>query len=177
MQNLEYKDYFVSRLKENREFKVCYITTDPSRHLLTGLNTFNETCHIDVYNSLPSFIFKNNNGLFKRKYMGQNYTDYDLIILDDSDQKNVDWKLEYIENMATRISQIFEKQVTVGYTFNLPYDKESKGSRKHLRMTTYNQNEAIYDEEISIESGNVCNVLDVVSYKHDDVKKPKTIKK
>ena len=177
MENTEYKDYFISRLKEKQEFNVCYMTTDNSRHLLIKLNTFNKNCHIEIYNNLSDFIFKNNNGLFKRKYMNQNYTNFDLIILDDSDIKNCDWKHKYIEDMAIRLSQISEKQVTIGYIFTLPFDKSNTNNRKHLKMIILNQKEVVYDEEILIESRNVCNILDIVSYKHNNIEKPKTLKK
>lgn len=175
MENTEYKDYFISNLNKGQEFKVCFMTTDKSKHLLTKINKFKDNCHIDIYNNLCDFVFKSNKGVFNRQYMGQNYTDYDLIILDDYNIEN--WKLKYIEDVAMKITKTTEKQVTIGYTFPLSFDKRTKEDYKHLRIITFDKDGNELEEEIPIKVGNVCNILDIISYKHNNIEKPKTLKK
>ena len=114
LDNLNIHNYFINELEDGQSFKVCFMTKDQTSCLLHGFNRYSDTCSIEKYESLPDFIFKNNNGYFRNEYMGQNYSDYDLIILDDYDFKTLKWKLKYLQKMTTKLSEIFEKKITIG---------------------------------------------------------------
>ena len=53
----------------------------------------------------------------------------------------------------------------------------TKDDKRHLKILIYDSGEKIADEEIPIKNGHVLDLLDMLSYKHNNVMESKILKK
>ncbi len=170
-ETIKNEDYFVEQLKNNRNFKVCYMIHNAYWPFFIELNDRFSCCRIDFFGSGVAYLEIANHSNFYKK--PQN--DYDIIILEaNTSNEFYEDNIEYLKAWSKTISSIEKKRVTIGYTRFLPKEKRTEGNTKELNIISYNsESECDYEDKVLISSSystfNEVDLLNFVAEKHDSL--------
>lgn len=157
------------KLEQKKEMKACWMSYNAYWSTPYEMNEKYKSIHIDVFNGSTVYLKKDN------------LNDYDLIVLYSSRFFD-DYELEEMKKIATKISNIYNKRVSIGYESSIPY-KERKDYNISRIIHFISIKDGILDsDEILLDKSNSLFhsrtlFLDCILSKHNELEMQKVRKK
>lgn len=166
----DYQGLFIKELDEGKDERICYMSHNSYWPIFQIINQRYENSYIDIFGGATSYL------------RGERlHDDYNIILLSSS-FSFCSYELEVMKQMASEISILHNKRVTVGYLSFIPIpDRTDPNITMVLHLASMKDGDW-HLEESSIENTDDRTddnllLLDFILSKHNELENQKVIKK